>query len=80
MALDLSNLQKPGVQAAGAVPTPAATPEDSLEAAFAKLGGKVVRAATPRQDTEPNPDLFQEIGGTFVGKIPAASPPARNEK
>lgn len=77
MALDLSNLEKPGVQAAGAVPPLAATP-DSLEAAFAKLGGKVVRAATPKESVEPDPEAFAEAGGKFVGKIPTTMPPAKD--
>jgi hypothetical protein len=47
-------------------------PEDSLEAAFVKLGGKKVRGATPGQDAEPNPDLFKELGGKYVGKTPSA--------
>jgi|HubBroStandDraft_6_1064221.scaffolds.fasta_scaffold511821_2 hypothetical protein len=78
MALDLSNLEKPGINAAGAVPTPAATPEDNLEASFVKLGGKVVRAATPKESVEPDPEAFAEAGGKFVGKIPTTMPPAKD--
>jgi hypothetical protein len=48
-------------------------PEDSLEAGFAKLGGKKVRGATPKsaEPVEPDPEKFAAIGGKFVGKTPA---------
>jgi hypothetical protein len=72
MALDLSNLKQPGAQAAGAVSAPATAPADNLDAAFAKIGGKVVRRATPKPSAEPDPDAFGEVGGKYVGKIPAA--------
>jgi hypothetical protein len=45
-------------------------PEDSLEAGFAKIGGKKVRGATPKPSAEPDADAFQEVGGKFVGKAP----------
>lgn len=54
-------------------------PEDSLEAAFAKLGGKKVRGATPTPSAEPDPEAFAEMGGKYVGKAPAPPPNSRLE-
>jgi hypothetical protein len=54
-------------------------PEVSLEVAFVKLGGKVVRGATPKSATEPEPEKFASVGGKFVGKISAAVPSSAKE-
>jgi hypothetical protein len=53
-------------------PLVAPAPESSLEAAFAKIGGKKVRGATPQsaEPVEPDPEAFAEVGGKFVGKAP----------
>jgi hypothetical protein len=89
MALDLSNLEKPGVKAAGAVPTPAATlaeapaVADPIEELILsdKIGGKKVRGSIPKHaqpvEPAPEPDKFAAAGGKYVGKIPAAMPPAK---
>lgn len=55
-------------------------PEDSLEAAFAKLGGKKVRGATPKsaESVEPDPEKFAAFGGKFVGKTPERAEEIRN--
>ncbi len=50
---------------------PVAEPEN-LDASFTKLGGKVVRPASPTAADEPDPDAFAEHGGKFVGRIPTA--------
>jgi hypothetical protein len=60
-----------------APPAPAATPEDNIEAAILALGGIKVRGATPKLAAEPDPNAFAEVGGKFVGKIPAM-PPAKD--
>lgn len=61
--------QADAILPASEAPTPA-VPEDSPEAAFAKLGGKKVRGATPKP-AEPVPDKLAAVAGAkFVGKIP----------
>ncbi len=53
------------------------SPEGSLEAAFQKFGGKKVCGATPQTSAEPDPKAVAEVGEKYVGKIPAAIPPAK---
>jgi hypothetical protein len=83
MAQDIENAQhKAGEQITANQPDKIApaVPEDSLEAAFAKIGGKKVRGATPKpaEPVEPDTEKFASVGGKFVGKIPTAMPPAKD--